>query len=183
MRLLFDLLPVVLFFVAYKVSGIYAATAVAIVASVLQIAWLKLRRRRVDNMQWVSLGIIVVFGGMTLYLQNPIFVKWKPTVLYGLFAVALAVARIAMGRNLIRSMMGKQVTLPEPVWERLNLAWIVFFVLMAVLNIVVAYGFSEEIWVNFKLFGTLGLTLLFVVAQAIYFSRHIQDEPAQDERA
>ena len=122
MKLLFDLLPVLLFFGAYKVAGIFAATAVAIVAGVGQIAWLKLRGRRVDNMQWASLGIIVVFGGMTLWLKDPTFIKLKPTVLYGLFAIGLLVARLAFGRNLIRSMMGAQVKLPDAV-EAKSKSW------------------------------------------------------------
>ena len=176
MKFLFDLLPVILFFVAFKISGIFAATAVAIAASVLQIGWLKLRGKTVDNVQWASLAIIVVFGGMTLWLKDPTFIKLKPTVLYGLFAVGLAVSRLAFGRNLIRSMMGKQIRLPDPVWDRLNLAWIVFFTALAALNVVIAYNFSEEIWVNFKLFGSLGLTVLFVIGQALWFSRHIQEE-------
>lgn len=177
MRLLFDLFPVILFFIAYKTWGIYEATAVAIVAGVGQIVWLKLRRKPVDNMQWVSLAIIVVFGGMTLLLHDETFIKWKPTVLYGLFAIVLLVSRLAFGRNLIRAMMSKQVVLPAPIWERLNLAWVVFFSALGVLNIVVAYNFSTDAWVDFKLFGTLGLTLAFVVGQALYFSRHIQEEP------
>lgn len=176
MKFLFDLLPVLLFFVAFKISGIFAATAVAIAASVVQIAWLKLRGKTVDNVQWASLAIIVVFGGMTLWLKDPTFIKLKPTVLYGLFAVGLAVSRFAFERNLIRSMMGKQVKLPDPIWDRLNIAWILFFTGLAALNVLIAYNFSEEIWVNFKLFGSLGLTVLFVIGQALWFSRHIQEE-------
>ncbi|MEN9315810.1 MAG: intracellular septation protein [Pseudomonadota bacterium] len=176
MKFFFDLLPVLLFFVAFKVAGIFAATAVAIAVSVAQIAWLKLRGKPVDNVQWASLAIIVVFGGMTLWLKDPTFIKLKPTVLYGAFALGLAVSRLAFGRNLIRSMMGKQVRLPDPIWERLNVAWIVFFVGLAVLNVVIAYNFSEEFWVNFKLFGSLGLTVLFVVGQALWFSRHVQED-------
>ena len=176
MKLLFDMFPVILFFVAYKAADIFVATGVAIVASVAQIAWLKLRRHPVENMQWVSLGIIVVFGGMTLLVHDETFIKWKPTVLYALFAAALLVGRYAMGRNLIRAMMGKQVRLPEPVWDRLNIAWVLFFVLLGALNLVFAFRFSTDVWVNFKLFGSLGLTVLFVVAQAVWFSRHVLEE-------
>ncbi len=176
MRILFDLFPVILFFVAYKMGDIYLATGVAIVASIAQIGWLKLRGRPVDNMQWVSLAIIVVFGGMTLLLHDETFIKWKPTVLYGLFAVALLVSRYAFGRNLITAMMGRQVALPPPIWDRLNLAWTVFFASLGVLNIVIAYRFSTDAWVNFKLFGSLGLTVLFVIGQALWFSRHVIEE-------
>ncbi len=175
MKLLFDLFPVLLFFVAYKVADIYAATAVAIAASVLQILWLKLRGRPVEGMQWASLAIIVVFGGMTLLLRDETFIKWKPTLLYGMFALVLAGGRLFLGRDLIKAAMGRQIALPEPVWRRLNLAWIVFFAAMAVLNLVVAYRFSTDVWVDFKLFGTMGLTLVFVVAQALYLGRHAQE--------
>ena len=175
MRLLFDLFPVILFFVAYKVADIYVATGVAILAAVCQIGWLKLRGKAVDNMQWVSLAIIVVFGGMTLLFHDETFIKWKPTVLYGLFSASLLVGRYAFGRNLIEAMMSKQVRLPDPIWDKLNLAWVTFFALLGVLNIFIAYRFSTDIWVNFKLFGSLGLTLLFVIGQAFYFSRHIQE--------
>jgi intracellular septation protein len=176
MKLLFDLLPIILFFVAYKVAGIYAATGVAIAASVVQIVWLRLRRRPIEPMQWTSLGIIVVFGGLTLFLRDETFIKWKPTVLYAVFALTLVGARLLRGINLIKVMLGKQVRLPEPVWGRLDRAWTVFFVVQAVLNIVVAYGFSTDVWVNFKLFGAMGLTLLFVVGQAVWLGRHVQED-------
>src|SRR5690606_26283460 len=129
MKLLFDLFPVVLFFVAYKVADIYVATAVAIVASIVQIGWLLVRGKRVQGMQWTSLAIIVLFGGMTLLLQDETFIKWKPTVLYGLFAAVLGGAQL-FGRNLIRSLMGQQIALPESIWGRLNVLWMGFFVVM-----------------------------------------------------
>lgn len=176
MKLLFDLFPILLFFVAFKLADIYVATAVAIVASVVQIVWLKLRARPIEPMQWASLAIIVVFGGMTLFLHDETFIKWKPTVLYGLFAAVLAGGRMMFGRNLVRSVMGKQLALPEPVWHRLNLAWIAFFVAMAALNLAVAYRFPTDVWVDFKLFGTMGLTIAFVVAQALWLGRYVQEE-------
>ena len=176
MKLLFDLFPIILFFAAYKLADIYVATAVAIATTVAQILWLRATRKPVENMQWASLAIIVVFGGMTLLFKDETFIKWKPTVLYGLFAATLLGARLMAGRNLIRSMMGKQMTLPDGVWDRLNLAWVLFFVFLGLLNLFVAYRFATDTWVNFKLFGTLGLTLAFVVAQALYVGRHVQDE-------
>ncbi len=173
-KLLFDLFPIILFFVAFKFADIYTATAVAIGATIAQILWLKLRGRHVEVMQWISLGVIVVFGGLTLMLHDEAFIKWKPTILYWLFAGGLLVARL-MGRNLMKTFMGGQMSLPDPVWERVNQMWILYFVVMGALNLWVAYSWSTDIWVNFKLFGTLGMTLLFVILQGIYLSRFIKD--------
>ena len=178
MKFLFDLFPVVLFFIAFKVYGIYVATTVAIVASLLQVGWTWLRHRKVDKMLWVGLAVIVVFGGATLLLQNEMFIKWKPTVLYWLFAAVLAVAVLAFRKNLIRAMMEAQVTLPEAVWGRLLASWIVFFALMGALNLLVAYNFSTDTWVNFKLFGGMGLMLVFILLQALVLARHIEDKKA-----
>jgi len=180
MKFLFDIFPVILFFIAFKVFDIYVATAVAMAATAVQIAWVWMRRRKVDNMLWVSLAVIMVFGGATLFLQDEVFIKWKPTVLYWLFATVLAVADLAFGKNLIRAMMEHQVSLPGPVWSRLNLSWIAFFALMGVLNLYVAFSFSTDTWVNFKLFGGMGLMLVFVVLQALMLSRHI-DEKVEDK--
>ena len=176
MKLLLDLFPIILFFVAYKVADIYIATGVAMAASIVQIGWLKWRKQPVEPMQWVSLGIITVFGGLTLFLRDETFIKWKPTVLYGAFAAALIGARLLRGRNLIKLMMGKQVRLPDPVWEHLNIAWAAFFVVQAALNIFVAYTYPTDVWVNFKLFGSMGITLAFVVLQALWLGRHVQED-------
>jgi intracellular septation protein len=201
MKILFDLLPVILFFGAYKVAGssqatafelasrwlgsgieasqapILIATAVAIVATFAQIAWVWIRHRKVDAMLWVSLAIITVFGGATLFFHNPTFIKWKPTALYWLFSGTLLISDLVLGRNLIRKMLEGQVRLPEPVWPRLNFAWAAFFACMGGLNLYVAYNFSEEAWVNFKLFGGTGLMLLFVILQGFYLSKHMNEEP------
>ena len=171
MKFLFDLFPVVLFFVAFKLADIYVATATAIAVTVLQVAWLKLSGKRVPGMLWASLAIIGVFGGATLLLQDETFIKWKPTVLYWLFGAVLAVAAL-IGRNLVRVMLSEQVQLPDPVWARLNWSWVVFFAFMGALNLYVAYNYSTDLWVNFKLFGGMGLMLLFVVAQALVLSRY-----------
>ena len=173
-KLLFDLFPIILFFVAFKFADIYAATAVAIAATIAQIVWLKLRGKHVEVMQWVSLGVIVVFGGLTLMLHDETFIKWKPTILYWLFAGGLLTASL-MGRNLMKIFMGAQMTLPEPVWQKLNRMWMLYFLVMGALNIWVAYSWSTDIWVNFKLFGTLGMTLVFVLLQGVYLSRFMKD--------
>ena len=173
-KLLFDLFPIILFFVAFKFADIYTATAVAIGATIVQIVWLKLRGKHIEIMQWMSLGVIVVFGGLTLMLQDEAFIKWKPTILYWLFAAGLLVARLT-GRNLMKTFMGSQMTLPEPVWERLNQMWVLYFAVMGALNLWVAYSWSTDIWVNFKLFGTMGMTIVFVLLQGIYLSRFMKD--------
>ena len=176
MKFLFDLFPVILFFAAYKLSDIFVATGVAIAATVLQIAWVWLRHRKVDTMLWVSLAVIVVFGGATLILHDKTFIQWKPTVLYWLFGGILAAAQIGFRRNLIRSLMEQQVSLPDAVWGRLLASWIGFFAFMGALNIYVARNFSESAWVNFKLFGGMGLMLVFVVLQALMLARHVEDK-------
>jgi intracellular septation protein len=174
--MLFDVFPVILFFVAFKVYDIYVATAVAIGATFAQIAWVWLRHRKVDNMLWVTLVVITVFGGATLLFKDDTFIKWKPTVLYWLFAGVLAVAALGFRKNLVRAMMQKQVTLPDEVWTRLLMSWIGFFAVMGVLNIYVAYNYSLDAWVNFKMFGGIGLMLVFVLAQAVMLAKHVQDK-------
>jgi intracellular septation protein len=176
MKFLFDLFPVILFFVAFKFAGIYVATAVAMVATLGQIGWVWMRHRKVEPMLWVSFAVIAVFGSATLLLQDPTFIMWKPTVLYWLFGGALAVAQVAFGKNLIRAMMGKQLQLPDPAWAKLMWSWVVFFACMGVLNLYVAYNYSENVWVNFKLFGGMGLMFAFVIGQAVYLSRFSTDD-------
>jgi intracellular septation protein len=177
MKFLFDLFPVVLFFVAFKLFDIYVATAVAIAGTFLQIGWLKWRRRKVDTMMWVTLVIIVVFGGATLALHDETFIKWKPTVLYWLFAAVLGAAELVFRKNLIRTTLGEQVRLPDPVWTRLNWSWAGFFAFMGAANLYVAFNFSTETWVSFKLFGGMGLMLLFVLLQAAFLARHMDEKP------
>jgi intracellular septation protein len=204
MKLLFDLFPVILFFAVFKFAGaqpeaaqafagqylsfivvdgeisaqqapILLATAVAILATLAQVLWLLIRRRHVDTMLWVSLVIIMVFGGATIYFHDELFIKWKPTVLYWCFALALLGAQLILRKNLIRSLMGQQMTLPDPVWNKLNLAWGAFFAAMGALNLYVAFNFPLELWVNFKMFGFLGLMIAFVIAQTAYLSRYLKE--------
>lgn len=178
MKFLFDLFPVILFFIAFKLQGIYVATAVAIAASFAQIGWLWLRGRKIDAMLWVSLAIIVVFGSATLLLHDETFIKWKPTVLYWLFASVLSVSALVFHKNLMRAMLGEKIRLPDPAWSKLNFSWVGFFASMGVLNLYVAFNFPTDTWVNFKLFGGMGLMLAFVIAQSLFLAKYVeQKEP------
>jgi intracellular septation protein len=176
MKLLIDFLPIVVFFVAFKLFDIWVATGVAIAATVAQIAWLRWSTGKVEPMQWLSLGVIVLFGGATLLAHNESFIKWKPTVLYWLMGGALFIGQLVFRRNLLKSLMGAQMALPEGAWRVMNWSWIAFFAAMGVVNLWVAYRFDTDTWVNFKLFGGLGLMIAFVLAQAVYLSRFMKAE-------
>ena len=174
MKFLFDLFPIVLFFVTFKLRGIFAATGAAMAASLLQIGWVYLRHRRVEPMLWVSLAIIAVFGGATLLLHDETFIKWKPTVLYWVLALTLLVSRVVFKKNMIETLLRPQLSLPDRVWGRLNWGWAAFFGGLGVANLYVAFRFSTNTWVNFKLFGTTGLMFAFVLAQAAMLSRYLE---------
>ena len=176
MKLLFDFFPVILFFVAFKVAGIYWATAVAIVATVVQIGWLRVRQGRTEPMQWLNLGVIVLFGGATLLAHSETFIKWKPTVLYWLMGGALVFGQLVLRKNLLKSLMGAQMTLPDAAWRMMNWSWTGFFAVMGVLNLWVAYQFDTDTWVNFKLFGGIGLMVAFVLVQALYLGRYMKSD-------
>ena len=185
MKFLFDLFPVILFFVAYKTYDIFVATAVAIAASAIQVALFWLKNRRFEKMHLITLGLISVLGGATLIFQDALFIKWKVTVVNWIFGLAFIGSSYIGERPLAQRMMGGSVTLPAAIWTRLNWSWGIFFLLVGVINIYVAFYYGleldeksrEEIWVNFKLFGVMGLTFTFVIAQAFYMTRHIEEEP------
>ena len=173
MKFLFDLFPILLFFLAYKMYDIYVATAVAIGAAFVQTGLFWLKHRKFEKMHLITLAILIVFGGLTLVLRDPVFIKWKPTVVNWMFGAAFLGSQFIGKRTLVERMMGHAISVPTPVWSRLNWAWILFFISMGLLNIYVAYSFSEATWVNFKLFGMMGLTLVFVFGQAFYLSRYM----------
>jgi len=175
MHFLADYFPLLLFFVAFKLWGIYTATAVAIVASVVQIAYFRLYRGKVAPVHWVSLAIIVVFGGATLLLHDETFIKWKPTVLYWLFALILAGGRLVFRRNLISALLAG-MTLPEAVWARITWAWVVFLGAMGAANLYVAANFTTDAWVNFKVWGGIGLFMLAAVATVASVARYLPEE-------
>jgi intracellular septation protein len=175
MKLFLDFFPIVLFFVAFKVANIYVATGVAIAATIAQIAWLRYSTGKVEPMQWLSLAIIVLFGGATILAHDDTFIKWKPTVLYWMMGGALAGGMLFFRKNFLKSLMGAQMELPEPAWRAMNWSWATFFACMGVLNLWVAFHYDTNTWVNFKLFGGLGLMLLFVLGQALYLGRYMKD--------
>jgi intracellular septation protein len=210
MKLLADFLPIILFFAAFKIAGndkdaaaafasehfgflvsggsvgpdeapVLLATVVVILATLAQVLVLKLRGRKIDTMLWVSLVLVVVLGGLTIWFHSETFIKWKPTMLYWVMAAAFLLGPLLFGKNLLRLLLGEQLQLPDAIWQRLNWAWVAFFAVMGALNLWVAYTFSTDTWVNFKLFGSIGLMLVFTVAQGLYLSRHLPDEPAARE--
>ncbi len=211
MKLLFDFLPIFLFFGAYTyadghkewaaafattqfgflVSGgqvgqteapVLLATVVVVVATMLQVAWLKLKGKKVDVMLWVNLVVVTVLGGLTVYFHNDNFIKWKPSVLYWFMGLAFWLGPLMFNKNLLRMFMGEQMQLPERVWHRLNFAWVAFFAMMGLLNLYVAYTFSQPTWVKFKVFGGLGLMLVFTIAQGLYLGKYME-VPAADTDA
>lgn len=191
MKLFFDFLPIILFFIAYKygggtyswgdhqydIQGIYMATAVMIIASIIQTGVMWFRHRRVEKSHLITLILVLILGGATLWLQNPDFIKWKPTAVNWLFALAFLGAHFFTDKSLLERLMAEHITLPTVIWSRLNTAWVIFFIGSGVANLYVAFNFDEATWVNFKLFGLLGLTLIFVVGQSIYLAKHAQELP------
>lgn len=176
MRLLFDFLPIVVFFIAYKLFGIYVATAAAIIISLLQVISYWIKHRNVPSIQLISLVLILFFGGGTLLLHNELFIKWKPTALYWLLACAALVTHYFRKKPLIQHLLETNIALPAPLWSSLNRNWIIFFTLMGSINLWVAYTFDTNTWVNFKLFGLLGITFVFILVQAIYLARYIRSD-------
>jgi intracellular septation protein len=177
MKLLLDFFPILLFFAAFKLAGIYVATGVAIAGTVAQIAWVRHVHGRIEPMQWLSLGVIVLFGGATLIAHNESFIKWKPTVLYWIMGLALAGGQLS-GRNFLKLLMGSQMQLPDAAWRAASWSWVAFFGVMGVLNLWVAFNYDTNTWVNFKLFGGMGLMVLFIIGQALWLGRHMKPDEA-----
>ncbi len=176
MRLLADWLPIVLFFIVYKAVDLYWATGVAIIATLIVMFVMRLKGHAIEPMQWVGLGLIVVFGGATILLHDELFIKLKPTILYALFSAALLGPQLFGKILLMQKFMGNKIEMPQAAWAKLNAAWGIFFAVMALLNQWVAATFSTDIWVNFKLFGTIGLMILFIIGQALWMNRFAKAE-------
>ncbi|MBN2646778.1 MAG: septation protein A [Thiotrichales bacterium] len=181
MKLLFDFFPVILFFIAYKMYDIYTATVVIIFASLLQIGYAYWKHKTVEKMHLITFGLIVLLGGLTLVLQDEAFIKWKPTLVNWGFALAFLGSHYIGSKPIIERMMSGMIHLPAQIWVRLSWLWIGFFILSGAVNLYVAYQFDTDTWVNFKLFGLMGMTLVFIVLQGLYISRYMEesDSPAE----
>ncbi|MCL5260861.1 MAG: septation protein A [Gammaproteobacteria bacterium] len=177
MKLLFDFLPIVAFFVCYKFFGIFVATAIAMIIVSAQVLLFWLQHRRFELTQIITLVLILIFGGATLFSHNEMFIKWKPTALYWIFAIVFIASNLIGKKPVIEHLMGGKISLPKNVWSRLNISWAIFFSMMGIINIYVAYKFNTNTWVNFKLFGILGGTLLFGILQSVYITKFLQTEP------
>ncbi|CAM5194213.1 septation protein A [Oligella ureolytica] len=180
-KIIFDFLPLILFFVALKMGDIYLATKVAIAATVIQILWLKVRQKKIESTHWLNLIVIVLFGGLTIYLQDESFIKWKPTILYWAFGLIISGSLLVFKNNLIKRLMGTQITLPEPVWTKLAYSWSAFFVVMGILNLFVAFSgyFTTNQWATFKVFGLTVLLIVFVIGQSLMLAKYMQDDDTQ----
>ncbi len=182
MKLLFDFFPILLFFIIFKIYGIYTATAIAMIASLSQVIFYRLKFQRYEKMHVISLIIIMVLGGATLFFHNPWFIKWKPTGIYWLSALVFLSSSFIGSKPLIQKMMEANVSLASKIWYRLNTAWSIFFIVMGALNLYVAYHYNTDAWVNFKLFGGVGFTLLFVLIQAFYLTKHMEEKELEKQQ-
>ncbi len=177
MKQFLDFLPLIVFFAFYKMYDIYAASGALIVATALALVYSWFKYRKLEKMTLITFLMVAVFGGLTLFFHNDEFIKWKVTVIYALFAVALLVSQLVMKKPLIQRMLGKEITLPEHVWAKLNVAWALFFILCGIANIYIAFWLPQDVWVNFKVFGLTAATLVFTLLSGVYIYRHMpQDE-------
>jgi intracellular septation protein len=176
MKILLDFLPVIVFFAVYKFTNdILLATAVLIPATLLQMLYSWKVQGKIEKMQLVTLVLVILLGGATLAFQDKAFIQWKPTIVNWLFAVGFLATQFIGDKTVVERLMGSSMELPKSIWSRLNLAWVAFFVVVGIVNLYVAYNFSEEIWVDFKLFGMLGLTILFIIIQGLYIAKHAKE--------
>ena len=176
MKQLLDFLPLVVFFVFYKLYDIYVASGALIAATALALIFTCIKYRKVEKMTLITFAMVAIFGTLTLVFHNDEFIKWKVTVIYVLFSGALLVSQLILKKPLIQRMLGKELTLPDHVWNKLNLSWAIFFLLCGLANIYVAFWLPQEVWVNFKVFGLTVLTLLFTLLSGVYIYRHMPDE-------
>ena len=173
MKFFFDLLPVILFFVGFKLYGIFAATAIAIGTTLAMIVYSKVRHGKIEKMLLANGAIITVLGGITLLLHDQTYIMWKPTALYWIGAFTLLISNLFFKKNFIQQMMGKMFNAPKSIWDKVNLVWVVFLILLGFLNLYVAFNYSLDTWVNFKLFGVTGMMFVFVIAQTVALKKYL----------
>ncbi len=183
MKLLFDFFPILAFFIAYKMYDIYVATAVAIVGSIIQVGFSWLQHRKVEKMHLITMLMIVVLGGATLVLQDENFIKWKPSVVNWAFGLVFLGSHFIGKKVIVQRMMGGSIELPAQIWPRLNIAWAIFFIFTGFLNLYVAYNYDTDTWVNFKMFGMIGLTIVFIICQAFFIGKYIKEPEEDDNKA
>ena len=182
MKLLLDFLPVIIFFIVYKsTDDIILATAVLIPATLLQMLYTWIKTHKIEMIQLVTLGLVVILGGATILFQDKTFIQWKPTVVTWLFALAFLGSQFIGNKTIIQRLMDGTIEMPPLAWKQLNIAWIIFYLILGAVNLYVAYTMSEETWVNFKLFGMLGLTLIFILLQGFYISKHIKPDNNENQ--
>lgn len=181
MKLLFDLFPVVLFFIAFKMYDIYVATAVIIAATILQVGYMYLKHKRVEKMHIITLVLIVLLGGLTLILQDENFIKWKPTIVNWGFALVFLGSHYIGQKPIIERMLSQAITLPKNIWVNLSWLWIAFFIISGIANLYVAFNYDTDTWVNFKLFGLMGMTIVFIIIQGFYISQYVQESDSDAE--
>lgn len=178
---LFEFFPIILFFIAYKAYDIYVATGVVIVATIFQVSYNWLRHRKVEKMQWITLGLILVMGGATIYLQNEQFIKWKLTIIEWLFGAAFLGSQFIGKKTFVERMMGSAVTMPSKAWVRLNMFWALFFFAVGAINLYVMYNFDTDVWVNFKTFGVPGLMVVFMLLQMVFLYKYLPESEPETE--
>jgi len=176
MKQFLDFLPLIVFFAFYKLYDIYVASGALIVATALALVFTWFKYRKIEKMTLITVLMVLVFGTLTLVFHNDLFIKWKVTIIYTLFALALLISQLVLKKPLVQRMLGKELTLPDKVWNNLNLAWAVFFLVCGLANIYVAFWLPQSVWVNFKVFGLTALTLVFTLLSGIYIYRHMPEE-------
>lgn len=179
MKFLFDFFPVVLFFIAYKIHGIYVAVAIAIAASFIQVGLYWFKHRKFENLHLISLAVVAIFGGLTLALQDEAFIKWKPSIVNWLFGIVFLSSQFIGRKNLVEHLMSSSLSLPSFIWPRLNIAWSIFFIALGFVNLYVMSYYDTDTWVEFKVFGMMGLTFAFIIAQGIYLAKYVQHDPVE----
>ncbi|OKY25415.1 MULTISPECIES: septation protein A [Thalassotalea] len=182
MHAFLEYLPLIVFFIVWKIAGIYWATGALIIASAIHLLSFVIRKQPIPKRQWIFFGLIAIFGGLTIFFQNDQFLKWKVTIINGLFASVLIISDTFFGKNLIKQLMGESLALPENIWKKLNLSWAIFFALCAILNLYIAYNYSQEFWVNFKVFGLMGMTFVFAISTIFAIYKYLPQEESESPK-